>query len=184
MIVPLELMSGQWIDTEASLAVQWLFGILIFVALIAFIALLFNPLVHRFWARDKYLDEWEVDIKRKAMSAGYKTLFGVLFLGLVYSSFTTDYSEGAVQLVSLQKLDSLAFALLIMAFCVQVLTQLHLIRPIEGDEIEFSGPSRSPVWARIAIVFAIIMLFFGPAMVQGFSEGASDAWNGVEIEGR
>jgi len=184
MIAPLELIYGEWIDTQAPPAVEWVFGILTLVALIALIALLFNPLVHRFWARDRYLDEWEIDIKRKAMSVGYKTLFGVLFLGLVYSSFTTDYSEGAVQLVSLQKLDSVAFAVLILAFCVQVLTQLHLIRPIEGDEIEFSGPSRSPVWARIAVVFTIFILFFGTPIVQGISDGASDAWNGVGIEGR
>jgi hypothetical protein len=180
MVVPLDILSGGWIDATLPPALEWLAGILVFVSLVAFIALLFNPLVHRFWARDKYLDEWELDIKRKAMSVGYKTLFGILFLGLVYSSLTSDFSEGASGAVSVQRLDTVAFALLIFAFCVQVLTQLHLIRPIEGDDIEFSGPSRSPVWARVAVVFAILMLFFGPPFFQGLADG----WHGVEIEGR
>lgn len=183
LIVPIELTSETWIERQAP-SVEWMFGIAIVVSLVAFIALLFNPLVHRFWARDKYLDEWEVDIKRKAMSAGYKALFAILFIGLAYSAFTIDYSEGVEASVSLHRVDTLAFALLIFVFCVQVLTQLHLIRPIDGEDIAFSGPSHSPVWARIAVVFAILMLFFGPAFFQGIADGASAGWNDVEIEGR
>ena len=175
IIVPLEILSWGWIDAALPPVLETLSGLIIFVSLMAFIALLFNPLVHRFWARDKYLDEWEIDVKRQAMSAGYKVLFGILFLSVIYFSFTLEFRDGIKQGVSLERVDSLVFTLLLFTFCVQVLTQLHLIRPIDGDEIEVSGPSRSPVWPRVAVVFLILMLFFGPAFFQGMWQGLSGA---------
>jgi hypothetical protein len=144
--------------------------ILILVSLIALIGLLLSPLVHRFWARDKYLDEWEIEVKRKGMSAGYKVLFGALVIGLIYSAAVTDYSETSEQAISALRLDSLGFALLILAFGVQTLTQLRLIRPIDDEDLERGTPSGSPVWARIAVVFAILMLFMGPPILQGFKD--------------
>lgn len=175
MIVPLEILSQDWLDTSENMFLLGGFAGLIIVALISLIALLLSPLIHRFWARDKYLDEWEVEVKRKGMSAGYKVLFGALVVGLIYSAVVTDYSETSEQAVSALKLDSLGFALLILAFGVQTLTQLRLIRPIDDESPESATPSPSPIWARIAVVFAIFMLFMGPPIVHGFVDGFTDA---------
>lgn len=175
LIVPLEIIIGDWFDELTNGLLITGVVILILVSLIALIGLLLSPLVHRFWARDKYLDEWEIEVKRKGMSAGYKVLFGALVIGLIYSAAVTDYSETSEQAVSALRLDSLGFALLILAFGVQTLTQLRLIRPIDEEDLEEDLPSGSLVLARIAVVAAIVMLFIGPPMVQGFKDGFNDA---------
>jgi hypothetical protein len=175
LIVPLEIFIGDWFDELTNGLLITGVVILILVSLIALIGLLLSPLVHRFWARDKYLDEWEIEVKRKGMSAGYKVLFGALVIGLIYSAAVTDYSETSEQAISALRLDSLGFALLILAFGVQTLTQLRLIRPIDDEDLERATPSGSPVWARIAVVFAILMLFMGPPILQGFKDGFNDA---------
>lgn len=175
MIVPLEILTGDWFDELENGFLITTIVIMILLSLIALIGLLLSPLVHRFWARDKYLDEWEIEVKRKGMSAGYKVLFGTLVIGLIYSAVVTDYSEPTSQAVSYLRLDSLGFAVLILAFGVQTLTQLRLIRPIDEEDVEADTPSGSSVWARIAVVLAILMLFMGPALVQGFVDGFNDA---------
>lgn len=180
IIVPVETIQLDWIENSESVFVQALFGITILAALVGLVGLLLSPLIHRFWARDKYLDEWEIEIKRKGMSAGYKVLFGAMFAGLAYSAITTDFSGKGEAAVSLSQLDSVGFALLILAFCVQTLTQLNLIQPMDEDDMDAEFPTQNPVIARIAVVLAIFTILFGSSFIQGFSDGWNDA--GVAIE--
>jgi MFS family permease len=175
LIVPLEILIGDWFDELTNGYLTAIVVIAIFISLIALIGLLLSPLVHRFWARDKYLDEWEIEVKRKGMSAGYKVLFGTLVIGLIFSAVVTDYNEPVNQAVSYLRLDSLGFAVLILAFGVQTLTHLRLIRPVDEEDLEADAPSGNPVWARIAVVIAILMLFMGPPIVQGVKDGFNDA---------
>lgn len=177
MIVPLEVLDTDWIDNSENVLFLGLIGIVMIVALIGLIGLLLSPLVHRFWARDKYLDEWEIDVKRKGMAAGYKVLFGAIFIGLAYSALTMAFSSSETPEFSHFQLDSLGFALLILAFGVQTLTQLSLIRPIDEDDLEEEASTRSPIWARIAVVFAILMIFFGAPFLQGVVDGVKDGMN-------
>lgn len=177
MIVPIEVINFYWIESPENAILISGFGVVIIVALFALIGLLLSPLVHRFWARDKYLDEWEIEIKRKGMSAGYKVLFCAIAIGLAYSALTTDFSASEASEFSQFKLDSVGFALLILAFGSQTLTQLNLIKPIDQDEAEFGERTKNPIWGRIAVVFAILMLFFGAPFLQGVIDGATDAWS-------
>ena len=179
MIVPFELMDTDWIENTESVFVSLVFVIFISTILISLIWLLLSPLIHRFWARDKYLDEWEIEVKRKGMSTGYKVLFGIIFIILVFSAFTTDYSTSHDPQISYFQLDSMGFALLVFAFGVQTLTQLSLIRPIDEDDVEADEQTVVPMGARIAVVFAIFFLFFGPAFVQGFIEGFTDGHHDI-----
>lgn len=177
MIVPIEVINFYWIESPENAILISGFGVVIIVALFALIGLLLSPLVHRFWARDKYLDEWEIEIKRKGMSAGYKVLFCAIAIGLAYSALTTDFSASEASEISQFKLDSVGFALLILAFGSQTLTQLNLIKPIDQDEAEFGERTKNPIWGRIAVVFAILMLFFGAPFLQGVIDGVTDAWS-------
>ena len=180
LIVPLETIDAAWLDSGDNPLVTGL----IILALVGLFGVLLSPLVHRFWARDKYLDEWEIEIKRKGMSAGYKVLFGALVLGLVYSSVTTDFSVDSSEQTSLKILDGVAFALLILAFATQTLTQIYLIKPIDETEVETDTQNGHSVGARIAVVFAIFMLFFGAPFVQGFVDGFTEAINEpIEVNG-
>jgi len=179
LIVPLEVVNTDWNDNSENVFLLTIFALLIFAALIALIGLLLSPLVHRFWAPDKYLDEWEIDVKRKGMAAGYKVLFGAVIVGLIYSAFTTDFSASEPAEFSRFQLDSLGFALLTLTLGVQTLKQLSLIRPIDENEIEADTSEGTSIGARIAVVFAIFMLFFGPPMFQGVVDGFTDAADGV-----
>ena len=187
LIVPFEVINDDWFDNFDSVIFAGIGALLIVACLIGFIALLLSPMVHRFWARDKYLDEWEIEIKRKGMSAGYKVLFGALVIGLVASSFLTDFSEQKSADISFMDLDGIAFALLILAFGVQTLTQLSLIRPIDDDEVEIEANKDQSAWmqaveakkgrstwSRVAVGLAIVLLFFGPPFVQGFVDGVTE----------
>jgi len=173
MIVPLEMLGSDWIDNPKNLIISSLGAVAIVLSLIGWIALLLSPLVHRFWAPDKYLDEWEIEVKRKGMAAGYKVLFGALVIGLIYSAVFTEYGEATTKSLSYFRLDSLAFAVLILTFGIQTLVQLRLIRPIDQEDVEDEMQKGHSIWGRIAVVFAIFMLFFGPAFFQGLVDG----WN-------
>lgn len=184
LIVPIEVFVGDWLEKIEGPVEDIVLNLLIAIAVISMIALLFSPLVHRFWARDKYLDEWEIEVKRKGMSAGYKVLFVSLVIGIALSTLLTDYSAPSETDISFFDLDGVAFALLVLAFCVQTLTQLSLIRPIDEGEEEPVAYTASPILARIAVVFAIFMIFFGAPLVQGFVDGFTEALNEpVEVSG-
>ena len=186
LIVPIETFLGDWLEQLDNSVGNTILYTAIIVSVISLIALLFSPLVHRFWARDKYLDEWEIEIKRKGMSAGYKVLFGALVIGIAFSTLVVDYSAPPETDISFLDFDDVAFALLILAFCVQTLTQLNLIHPFDDTEEELDAKNRSPILARIAVVFAIFMIFIGAPMVQGFVDGLSEGLSEdviVELEG-
>lgn len=182
LIVPLEIFLGDALEQIDGSVGDVLFTLAIATPLISIMALLFSPLVHRFWARDKYLDEWEIEVKRKGMSAGYKVLFGALVIGIALSTLLTDYSASSETDISFFELDGVAFALLVLAFCVQTLTQLSLIRPIDESEEEPVANAASPILARIAVVFAIFMIFFGAPFVQGFVDGFTEGLNDVPAQ--
>ena len=164
-----ELYGELWVD---------LLLVLVLIPLIALFMIGVSPLVHRFWAPDKYLDEWELDVKRRGMAAGYKVLALALLISLVYLGTQMDYLESTKPAVSIERLVSFVFGFLVIAFFAQIQAQLRRIKPIDVDELDDGLRVRRRIGGKIAISVAIFLILFAPPAFKGFSDG----FNAAHIE--
>lgn len=113
---------------------------------------------NRIWAPDKYLDEWEQDMKRKSMAMAFIVVMWVtgamgLSLSLFYKFIVPLVSEDPTALPFLMVLSILGAGIYTLIF-----TQLSLIDPIDEDELE--GPKYVVTSAR-SILGIIVLFIFG-----------------------
>ena len=137
--------------------------------------LLCSPLVMRFWARDKYLDEWELDIKRRGMKSGYTVLLFTLILAMIYFGFKVDYSvDLEPKTISNLEIMDWSFNLMIIAVFFQIQTQLRRIRPIDADEWDEERVEKKTIKWKIFMILAVLFILIGPAFCQGVIDGFND----------
>lgn len=177
LALPLDLIDLEWVVEKYG--VFWEYVILVFaiIPLSAFFIIGVSPLVHRFWTPDKYLDEWELDVKRRGMAAGYKILAIALLCSVFYIGTKIDYTGSTDPQISIERVGNFAFGFLIIAFFAQIQAQLRKIKPIDVDELDDELRGRRRIGGKIAISVAVFLLLFGPAMIQGISDGYTEAHN-------
>lgn len=104
------------------------------VSFVAWVVLLSTRVMNRFWARDRYLDEWEVQTKRASMTFAFQVmayLWAALFLVvLIMQNFSPVDGIG----VSLLTTSVTALFLSIYAQIFFLLTKLRGIDETNGDE--------------------------------------------------
>ena len=138
------------------------------VSLICAVPVLFSRIGNRIWAPDKYLDEWERDMKRKSMAMAFIVVMWVTgaigvslnFAGKLIGPYISDNPTILPFLIILTVLGTGIYTL--------IFTQLSLIEPIDKDELE--GPKYIVTTARsivgIIALFLAIISFIG--MLFGF----------------
>lgn len=95
---------------------------------------MFSRFVNRFYARDKYLDEWERRIKHESMAFAFQTMLYLVF-ALVGIGITLS-AQGIVSddVFDLKDFVMLVFILAIVGLYVQSFHALTLVKPMEADE--------------------------------------------------
>lgn len=174
--VLLVFIDEDWAFEDAPAIVELGLVIILLVVVIAFFMLLCSPLVMRFWARDKYLDEWELDIKRRGMKSGYTVLLSTLGLAVIYFGFQADYSADieAKTVSNLEILDWLSNLVIIATF-FQIQTQLRRIRPIDADEWDEETVEKKTIKWKIFMILAVLFILLGPPFCQGIIDGYNEA---------
>ena len=154
--------------------------------LIGFVA---SRLVNRFWARDRYLDEWEVTLKRESMTFAFQLtlyLLSALFVGLIV--FGSAYGSGVTKPYAVP----LIAGIVIAGLYVQTAYVLLRTRPVEAEDGVAAGgsalralrPSRLliAVLAIMAVVLALITVA-NVARFNQFSAVADTAKANCEARG-
>ncbi len=134
---------------------------------LALISLIFLRLPNRLYARDKYLDEWELDVKRRSMTFAYQFLVwgltAVLTLGILIDG-TVGLSvlglTGAAALVPF-------LMLFVLAYYLQQLHALSLITPYEEDDDASEPPRSNMVLFGGALVTLAVIFSLMPAAAKG-----------------
>lgn len=146
--------------------------LLIFVlCAILTVSVLLARLVNRVWSPDKYLDEWEKDLKRRSMTMAFMVVMYVALSLVVFwellngflPSFATENS-GSTPLLFL-------LAIVGAGFYTQIFTQLSLIVPMEEDELEKPQYVVTTVRSVLGILVVIIVAVLSIAMALGFYSG-------------
>jgi len=100
----------------------------------AFVSISFSKFVNRFWARDKYLDEWEVSRKHEAMAFGFQCLSCILIASSLFFIFfdLKDTKAG----IDIGVLTHVQFGTLLLATFIAFLYMVHAyllftVKPID-----------------------------------------------------
>jgi hypothetical protein len=119
MFGPFDLASDLWV----------MFGVII--SGVALAALMFTRVVNRFWARDKYLDEWEVEMKHASMAFAFQFVCYVLAIAYagvfafgVFGGEVTPYLPVAESMVTV----------LLLGLYGQIFYVLFKLDAIDRDE--------------------------------------------------
>lgn len=116
---------------------------------------LMSRIVNRVWALNKYLDEWERDIKQKSMTTAFMAM---MYVGIALASVWLLFYDAFEPIFSdnLKEIPLMFLVVLIGAgLYTQIFTQLAVIKPMEEDELErpqFIKTSARNILAIIAII--------------------------------
>ena len=125
--------------------------------------------MNRFWARDKYLDEWEVARKHQAMALGYQittSMFGVLGAIFIIVSL---FSDASITL-NFEALSGLVFMGLVFMVYIPHIFLLWTVKPagmaadIDAEEVQASQ-------ARFKNILIFSSIVIGVGFIAGFLYG-------------
>jgi len=132
--------------------------VIVLLSSIALLILCTNKLVNRVWVRDKYLDEWEAQLKYRSMAFGFQvalyTISAILLVGFVLYQFN---------LVSLEELTPrnigyALFSLLMLGLYSQIYAQFAIVQPVEDDELDIAIPKRTVMKGIFRTTAALIVI--------------------------
>lgn len=179
----LEMIDVDWAFDQAPVFVPIALVIALLVVIAALIMLLCSPLVMRFWARDKFLDEWELDVKRRGMKSGYTVLLFTMLAVTIYFGFQADYSvDVEPDTISTLEVAEWSFTILVIAAFFQIQTQLRRIRPIDADDWDEENVEKNTIKGKVFVALSVLFILFGPAFCQGVTDGFNDAHRDAQVE--
>ena len=135
------------------------------------ITVLFARIVNRVWAPDKYLDEWEKELKRKSMTMAFMVMMCVAMAmaaiwGLFHENLTPYLGENLSALPLL-----LLIALIGTGLYTQIFTQLAVIKPMEEDELEKPEYVVTTARSILGIIALSLVVLLSGFMAVGFYAG-------------
>lgn len=147
------------------------FMIVFMTCAIATVTVLLARIVNRVWAPDKYLDEWEKDLKRKSMSLAFMVMIYVaLSLGFALDIFGdvagSLLEENPIALVYL-----CLFLIVGSGFYTQIFKQLSLIEPMEEDELDASEYVVTSVRSVLGVTALITVITMSALIMMGYYSG-------------
>ena len=145
--VPLVLLVGAYESGLATLPDSGAAGLatwtalmaLLFVSMIAVVAMCLTKFVNRFWARDRYLDEWELGHKHASMAFGFQFAFYAAAVMFLASFALTEWIGWTGPTLTLTNALTLTLGVMLVGFYAQIWYLLQNIRPV--DVADGAGPS-------------------------------------------
>jgi len=138
------------------------------------ITVLLARIVNRVWSPDKYLDEWEKDLKRRSMSMGFMVvIYATMGLGMLWGvSNDLLISLAGENVTSIP----LVFVILIVGigFYTQIFTQLLLIVPMDEDDLEEPQYVVTSARSILGIVALLVIVPLSLVFVAGYYSGHRD----------
>jgi len=127
---------------------------------------------NRFWARDKYLDEWERGRKHHAMAIGHQVTDYLFVMLAVIFFIAAQFSKQSITL-NFETLASIAMAVVVFMVLVPHIFLLWTVKPVdikgEVEEAEFEQSSKRNL--RLWIIV-------GAILISGFIFGFFSAHEG------
>ncbi len=139
------------------------------VSFICLLILCFSRFTNRFWAPSKYLDEWERDLKHKAMSfaaqvfcwsAGF-VMIGVMLLetvGVLPEHFTIEHAHLVEWVIGL------TMFILIPILFLSLSYMLWAVKPVDQEDLDVAINEPNIKWPAILFMSVI----FITAMIAGY----------------
>jgi len=143
----------------------------ILVSAVALFMLCINKLVNRVWVRDKYLDEWELGMKHRAMAFAFQVVLyaicTVLFVGVVLDIFDKlDFPP-----ITPMALGYALFSLMMLGLYAQIYTQFAMIEPMDEDEFDTESSARRSLKGVIVtsglLIVGLILAPFVLGVISG-----------------
>ena len=135
------------------------------------VTVLLARIVNRVWSPDKYLDEWEKDLKRKSMTLAFMVVIYVA-IGLGISLEVLGGFVAPLVAESSRKLSYLViFLLLSTGFYTQIFKQISLIEPMDEDELDGQGYIVTSARSILGIITLGIVVLLSGVFVLGFYNG-------------
>ena len=107
------------------------------ISLIAFVCLCFTKFVNRFFARDKYLDEWETTKKHEAMAFAFQVMVycfsAVLVVGVLGDAFSM-FQNVKTRSFDVYEIGVVAAGLMMFAFYTMHFFLLATVKPIDESD--------------------------------------------------
>jgi len=107
------------------------------LSLAAFVCLCCTKFVNRFWARDRYLDEWERARKHQAMAFAFQVMvysFSIILAFGVLSETFSVFQNVAIRNLDAYEIGVVAAGVLAFGFYVMHFYLLLTVKPIDEGE--------------------------------------------------
>ena len=113
------------------------FWVMLIPSIVALICLCFTKFVNRFYARDKYLDEWETAKKHQAMAFAFQVMaysFGaVLGFGVLGDAFSI-FQNVKTRSFDIYEIGVVAAGLIVFGFYAMHFFLLATVKPIDESD--------------------------------------------------
>lgn len=138
-------------------------------------AVMTSPFTNRFWARDKYLDEWERGRKHHAMAIGHQVT-DYMFVGLAFICFGLSFFSKQTLTLDFNLLTSFFFYVVIFMVLVPHMFLLWTVKPVDApDEVNAEDVHTDDKRKASRLKFWVIII--GAGFAAGLAYGVL---NGTE----
>ncbi|MEP6341688.1 MAG: hypothetical protein ABJ275_00065 [Maricaulaceae bacterium] len=157
---------------DFSLSLTFIIGLIGLISLGFVMVTMTSRFINRFWARDKYLDEWEVARKHHAMAIGHQvTDYMFMALGAIF--FIASIFIKKTITINLEILAGTAFGVVVFMIYVPHIFLLWTVKPSGTfDNIDSSEKIASKVRLKNILMFTAILI--GAGLMSGFLFGYFD----------
>lgn len=149
-------------------------AIITIVSAIALLILCLNKLVNRVWVRDKYLDEWEVQLKYRSMAFGFQVVLYVISAALFLGAALDYFDKLVLPEFTPEVIGYALFSLLMLGLYAQIYAQFAMVQPIEEDEMDPLSGTRKPligIFKTTAMILGVcVVIPFALGVISGIKE--------------
>ena len=122
---------------DFSPAVSLIFFGLSFLSGIFLFVVMLSKFTNRFWARDKYLDEWELQRKHHSMAIGFQVIDYAVCL-LMAAAFLLIPFSNTTFTISLPQIAMACFSFIVFAVYIPLVFLLWSTKPVNAESNNMS----------------------------------------------
>ena len=154
---------------DFSLSVTFIIGVIGLISLGFVMITMTSRFINRFWARDKYLDEWEVARKHHAMAIGHQvTDYMFMALGAIF--FIASMFVKKTVTIDLEVLAGTAFGVVVFMVYVPHIFLLWTVKP-SGTFADIDASEKIASKVRVKNILMFTAILIGAGFISGFLFG-------------
>jgi len=136
-----------------------LVAIIFLISAVFFTMVMLSPFTNRFWARDKYLDEWERGRKHHGMAIGFQVT-DYIFAGLGAIFFVLSFFIEKTITLNLASLGGILIYLVCLMVLIPHIFLLWTVKPVDvsGEEAEESFKRKAQQDLRIWVFGSVLII--------------------------